>query len=210
MRLYSILNALADNKTATYPVGAVYISAIAVNPGDLFGGTWEQIGKGRVLMGMGTLQANTTDKYGTVATGDVTGLAVGARGGTANTVLPEHTHAQAAHIHGISPHSHAMNPHSHTALDHSHTQQSVRSSGIGVATVAPAASGSKVALASSFQVGTDSTAPGTVHINDTTTTEATASGTIYGANPPIEAEGSDGTGKNLPPFEVVYFYKRVA
>lgn len=51
-----------------YPVGSIYISVNSTNPGELFGGTWEQI-QGRFLLGQGS------------------GYSAGATGGEANHVL---------------------------------------------------------------------------------------------------------------------------
>ena len=35
-----------------YPIGSIYLSVVSTNPSEYFGGTWEQIGSGRVLMGV--------------------------------------------------------------------------------------------------------------------------------------------------------------
>ena len=37
-----------------YPVGAIYMSTVATSPADLFGGTWEAMPAGRVLLAQGT------------------------------------------------------------------------------------------------------------------------------------------------------------
>lgn len=39
---------------AMYPVGSIYITADKNNPGNFIGGTWEQFGQGRTLIGEGT------------------------------------------------------------------------------------------------------------------------------------------------------------
>ena len=64
---------------AAYPVGAVYISFTDTDPGQLFGGTWEPLNEGRVLIG-----ANST-------------YAVGSTGGESTHKLtvnemPSHNH----------------------------------------------------------------------------------------------------------------------
>lgn len=51
-----------------YPVGSIYMSVNSTNPGELFGGTWEQI-QGRFLLGQGS------------------GYSAGATGGEANHTL---------------------------------------------------------------------------------------------------------------------------
>ena len=49
-----------------YPVGSIYISINATNPTNLFGGTWEEFGKGQVLVGVDSSQTefNTVQKSG--------------------------------------------------------------------------------------------------------------------------------------------------
>ncbi len=38
-------------KLAAWPVGSIYMSMVVTNPGTLFGGTWERIAYGRMLIG---------------------------------------------------------------------------------------------------------------------------------------------------------------
>lgn len=77
-----------------YPVGAIYMSVVATSPATLFGGTWEALNQGRVLIG-----ANST-------------YPAGSTGGEATVTLttdqmPSHSHSawtdsQGWHTHGIS------------------------------------------------------------------------------------------------------------
>lgn len=75
-----------------YPVGSVYISTIATNPGTIFGaGTWVATGVGSVLIGVGTSDA--------VYALDDTG---GESTHTLSTAeMPSHNHGGGAHTHGI-------------------------------------------------------------------------------------------------------------
>ena len=51
-----------------YPVGSIYLTIGTATPADLFGGTWEQVGKGRYLLGVDpsdeTGKFNASDKTG--------------------------------------------------------------------------------------------------------------------------------------------------
>lgn len=49
-----------------YPVGSIYLSVVNTNPSRWFGGTWEQIAKGRTLVGVDTSDTdfNTVKKTG--------------------------------------------------------------------------------------------------------------------------------------------------
>ena len=76
---------------ALHPVGSVYTSTAATNPGTTFGfGTWVAFGAGRVLIGNGG------------------GFSAGATGGSADAVLVSHTHtatstvSDPSHVHTTS------------------------------------------------------------------------------------------------------------
>ena len=49
-----------------YPIGSIYLSVVNTNPSRWFGGTWEQIAKGRTLVGVDTNDTdfNTVKKTG--------------------------------------------------------------------------------------------------------------------------------------------------
>ena len=67
-----------------YPVGSIYMSVVETNPAELFGGTWEAIAPGRVLLGAGQYSS-------------IVGYTAGTTGGRIDHILtssniPEHTH----------------------------------------------------------------------------------------------------------------------
>lgn len=75
-----------------YPVGSIYMSAVATSPAILFGGTWEALDEGRVLIG-----ANST-------------YAAGSTGGEASHTLtaaemPSHTHGASTNSAGGHTHT---------------------------------------------------------------------------------------------------------
>lgn len=75
-----------------YPVGAIYISADSTDPSTLFGGTWQALDEGRVLIG-------ASSKY-----------AAGSKGGEATHTLtademPAHTHTGTASSAGAHTHT---------------------------------------------------------------------------------------------------------
>ena len=87
-----------------YPVGAIYMSMEATNPSKLFGGLWERIGVGRMLISAGggngqVIDDNTYKGRGqtTGITADVTFFPVGETGGELDHTLsvkeiPSHSH----------------------------------------------------------------------------------------------------------------------
>ena len=87
----------SDFLKLVYPVGSIYISTSSINPGDasVFGfGTWERIGQGRVLVGVG---------QGTDSNSTVQNFSAEATGGEYTHTLtvnemPSHTHAHQYHL----------------------------------------------------------------------------------------------------------------
>lgn len=82
-----------------YPIGSIYITTQAINPGILFGGKWEQTCKSRCLMGAGSNVANTDNSWGSYAAGGYN-FTVGSRVGEISHLLtqaemPAHTHSSA-------------------------------------------------------------------------------------------------------------------
>ena len=87
-----------------YPVGAIYMSMESTNPSKLFGGLWERIGVGRMLISAGggdgqVIDDNTYKGRGqtTGITADVTFFPVGETGGELDHILsvteiPSHSH----------------------------------------------------------------------------------------------------------------------
>ena len=67
-----------------YPVGSIYMSVVETNPAELFGGTWEAITPGRVLVGAGVSDFDINYVAGTTG---------GSRSRTlSSSNIPKHTH----------------------------------------------------------------------------------------------------------------------
>ena len=85
----SVREAIGENWLTIYPVGSIYMSVNEVNPGEMFGGTWQQI-KDKFLLCAGDNHTNG-ETGGTESASVVIGGTVG------NTALslaqmPAHTH----------------------------------------------------------------------------------------------------------------------
>lgn len=81
-----------------YPVGAIYLSVTDTDPATLFGGTWERISQGRLLIGAGANVANTTNYWGEYPAGKEN-FPAGEMGGEVEHTLtadeiPAHTHSE--------------------------------------------------------------------------------------------------------------------
>lgn len=95
-RIASIEKGLNEIFNLIYPVGSIYMSTLATNPSNLFGGTWVAWGSGRVPVGVnaGDSNFNAVEKTG---------------GQAANTIA---TNNLPAHNHGVNDpgHGHTVLP----------------------------------------------------------------------------------------------------
>ncbi len=145
-----------------YPVGSIYMSVNSVNPSTLFGGTWEQI-KDTFLLSSGDTYSN------------------GSTGGSADSIVVEHTHTQNSHNHSFSGGSKALI--------------------VGSAQDWKLSSARKMSYTSGsyYYPYSDSNSGGVGQVSTTENATATNQNT-----------GVSGTGKNMPPYIVVNVWKRTA
>ena len=106
-KVFDVIRSLSTMADMIYPVGSIYMNVSDVNPGSLFGGTWERI-QGKFLLG--------------ASSGHTAGSTGGAETVTLSTSqLPAHTHTGPAHTHTIPGHTHSVPNHTHTIPAHTHT-----------------------------------------------------------------------------------------
>lgn len=109
---------IAEVLNQVYPIGSIYISMSGVNPSRLFGGTWDRIADGRVLVGINPNDGDfdTAGKIGGNKSEDLRHTHT--VDGHTHTI--GHTHIVDGHNHGI-PHTHVVDSHSHTTANHTLT-----------------------------------------------------------------------------------------
>ena len=171
-----------------YPVGSIYMSVVETNPAELFGGTWEAITPGRVLIGAGVSDFNIT--Y-------IPGNKGGARSRTlTESNIPKHTHTVAIKKKEQS--------HTHTngVFDEVAAGNGPLSSNYGATKLYPTAT-QHVLAADSSAYGTNTelymgytSGASTSHTHDVTVG-------YYGADSPVEISV-------MQPYLVVYMWKRTA
>jgi len=131
-----------DVLDTVYPVGKIYISTTNIDPNSQFGGTWNPVGEGRVLVGQGggftagdsggapdgpstvSLTGSVTGVNGTVAlTGSVTGVGADVTLTGSSSVWGNNTLSASGSVTlgltNLPVHSHTM-AHTHT-MNHNHT-----------------------------------------------------------------------------------------
>lgn len=171
-----------------YPVGSIYMSVVETNPAELFGGTWEAITPGRVLIGAGVSDFNID-------------YIAGKRGGATSRTLtssniPKHTHT--VEIKKTA----ASHNHKNGVFDEAAAGNGPLSSNYGATKMYPTAT-QHVMAADSSGFGTNTqlymgytSTDNTMHTHDVTVGD-------YGAKNPTAIN-------IMQPYLVVYMWKRTA
>lgn len=112
---------------AAYPVGSIYMSVSSTSPATLFGGTWQAIAPGRVLIGAGTgTDSNSSSK--TFAGGD-TGGEYNHTLTAAESGVPAHGHGNTLSIASDGSHTHLLANNNEGTYSNSGSQASNRQLG---------------------------------------------------------------------------------
>lgn len=198
-KVFNVLMPLSNVAAQIYPVGSIYMNTTNVNPGTLFGGTWEQI-QGRFLLGQSSWHA--------------AGSTGGAESVTLSAAqLPAHTHSIPAHTHTVPNHTHTVPAHTHTATTasagaHTHRVAHAKVSTVGTATWAAQSSDAGNSYATtSAGAHTHSITVASKDAFSTTSSGTCTTGSTSGTSGSV---GSGNAVSIMPPFLTVYIWKRTA
>lgn len=142
--VWTVQNIKGQSMLAAYPVGTIYMSVLPTSPADLFGGTWEEMPAGRVLLAQGDAEWGTTYTAGSTGGEATHQLSVGE--------LPSHNHnvtcsIDGDHNHGITTGNNTDAPYNmvSTQARQTNTTRYTNSAGNHSHTITIAEAGSNVA-----------------------------------------------------------------
>lgn len=184
---------------AIYPVGAIYMNVSDVNPGTLFGGTWERI-QGRFLLG--------------ASSGHAAGSAGGAETVTlSRSQLPAHAHDIPPHTHSVPNHPHTIPEHTHTATCASggaHAHRQTRALVAAAGTARYAVQGTDSSVHGQTQEGGSHSHAVTIASKGAFTTAASGACSTGSYSGYTTSEGNGSAVNIMPPYLSVYIWKRTA
>lgn len=186
-----------------YPVGSIYMSVNSTDPSTLFGGTWERL-KDRFLLSAG-------DSYSAGNTGgEATHKLVEGE-------LPSHTHTLSSHTHSLQSHTHSLQSHTHSGPSHTHTVTNGASNGFATFTTGSDTQGTGVGfqVSGTYRAGyspkTSADGTGSTGGPSNNTSGGPSNNTSGGpSNNTSGSTGSNTAHNNMPPYLVVYMWKRTA
>ena len=177
-----------------YPIGSIYMSANNVNPGTIFGGTWEEWGAGRVPVGV---DVNDSNFNGVEKTG----------GASTHTLSAEQI---PMHSHGLNEHTHSIpNLSGKTNNTGNHTHRHGNSNDHGFASFNDSTGETRVGSSTDYvyPAGYNKQTQSTGAHEHTVTTNASTTGKASGNT---ESVGSGKSHNNLQPYITCYMWKRIA
>lgn len=177
-----------------YPIGSIYMSANNVNPGTIFGGTWEEWGAGRVPVGV---DVNDSNFNGVEKTG----------GASTHTLSAEQI---PMHSHGLNEHTHSIpNLSGKTNNTGNHTHRHGNSNDHGFASFNDSTGETRVGYSTDYvyPAGYNKQTQSTGAHEHTVTTNASTTGKASGNT---ESVGSGKSHNNLQPYITCYMWKRIA
>ena len=177
----SVMPSLFDK---IYPPGSIYMSVNNVDPGLLFGGTWQRI------TGQFLLAASDTDG------GENTAIRpVNASGGSANAIIPYHNHSVSAVNNAITGGGHAHGTNNDTYKYFAAVASSITNDGSG-------------ALSGSGYIH-PATETGNKWSARSATNSVTHTHQLPAHNTNYVGTSGNVTGANMPPYVSVYMWKRI-
>ena len=185
--------------TSMWPVGSVFFTVQTTNPASLLGfGTWVRFGEGRTLVGQnsGDVDFDTAEEVGGEKTVTLT-----------TAQLPVHNHTQDAHNHTQDAHNHTQDAHNHTQDPHQHSSEpnivSVNAGSFAILKRTNPIQGLSTASSSatSFNTATNQA---------TTATNQATTATNQATTATNQNTGGGQAHNNVPPYIVVYTWKRTA
>lgn len=177
-----------------YPVGSIYMSVNNTSPATLFGGTWVQL-KDKFLLGAG-------DSYSGGSTGGAATVTL------STSQIPAHNHSISASSNSTGAHTHSTSGTAASAGGHNHGWKGYYTS-VGTGVSGTTATFGNTSAESYISAGKGIQAVGG-HTHSVSGTAASAGDHSHTITASADNTGGGKSHDNMPPYLVVYMWKRTA